>query len=225
MRLLMFALFALVVACDDAPADPADPVAESNEAAPTPSATPSTPTEEAPTTTTGFIEAKVNGELKRYEYLPARENMVFTRLTKMKAQPNAESEEGFELLLMGFDVRQLELPAVIRGGMREAVRGNLAAAGRMPSVTYRDADGNRYLRIVNDDSLECQSLEGLQLTCTFSGTLNGDAGNVEITEGRVQVLLGSDRLSDSLTEATVGRAADESVERAQEGVDRIVKMR
>lgn len=220
----MFLFLFSLVGCDDAPTSTDRVATAPSEETPTPTPT-AEPAAEEPTTTTGFIEAKVNGELKRYEYLPARENMVFTRLTKMKAQPNAESEEGFELLLLGFDVRQLEMPAVIRGGMREAVRGNLAAAQRMPSVKYRDAEGNRYILIVNDESLQCQSLEGLQLTCTFSGTHSGDAGNVEVTDGRLQVLLGSDQLSDSFTEATVGRAADESVEGVQMVIDQRIEIR
>lgn len=219
---MMFLVLVFSLACDDAP-DSTDPVATAPEETTTP--TPEQPAPpEAVETTTGFIEAKVDGELKRFEYLPARDNMVYTRLTKMEARAAEDSEEGFELLLMGFDVRQLELPATIRGGMREAVRGNFAAAQRMPSLKYRNADGEHSIVIFNDESLQCQSLEGLVLSCTFSGTLNGDAGTIEITEGRLQVTLGSDEVSDSFTEATVGRAADESVDQVQMAIDRRVKM-
>lgn len=216
MRTIVF-LLALCVACDDAP-ESAEP-----STSPDPTNEPTTPEpadEAAPETTTGFIEATVDGESKRFEYLPARENMVYTRLTKMEAKAGPDSEEGFELLLMGIDVRQLELPAVIRGGMREAVRGNLAAAQRMPSLKYRNTAGETSIVIFNDDSLECQSLEGLVLSCTFSATLNGDAGTIEVTNGRLQVTLGSDQLADSFTDNTVGRAADESVERVQMVIDR-----
>ncbi len=217
-------LLVLCVGCDD-PAPSVDPAPESTAptAEPAPSTTAPTPTPSE--VTTGFIEAKVDGAPMRYEHLPANDNRVFTRVTKMTAHASAESEEGFELLLNGFDVRTLEMPAVIRGGMRDAVRGNLAAAMRMPALKYRDADGNRYITVFNDDSLECQSLEDLVLTCTFSGTLNGDAGSVEITEGRLQVKLGTDELADSMLEGSVGMAADESLERVQEVIDRRRGMR
>jgi hypothetical protein len=90
----------------------------------------------------------------------------------------------------------------------------------MPSLKYWDAEGNRYVLVFNDESLECQSLEDLVLTCTFSGTASGDAGAVEITDGRAQVLLTTNETADAFTESTVGAAADESVERVQEAIDR-----
>lgn len=215
-----FLIAVVLLACDDAPAETSDPAATSVTPPPT-----EQPTAEAETTT-GFIEAEIDGELKRYEYLPASENMVHTRLTKMLAQASADSEEGFELIFLGFDVRQLELPATIQGGMRDAVRGNIRAAMRMPSVKYHDAEGNMYVYIVSDESLECQSLEELRLSCTFSGTLRGDAGQIEVTEGRLSVQLGSDAMGDAITESTAGRASDEAVDYTQMQIDRrLGKMR
>jgi hypothetical protein len=217
----------LCVACDDDPATtepvetaPADEMPEPT--APTPEPTPA-----APETTTGFIEANVDGELKRYEYLAANDNRVLTRLTKMTARADADSEEGFELLLLGWDVRTVELPMVFKHDMRAAITGgDLSAAGRMPNLKYRDAEGTTYMLLFNDDSLECQSLENLLLKCTFSGTLNENDGDrsIEITDGRAEVLLTTDTVSDAFVEGTVGAAADESTERVQEAIDGVSMM-
>ncbi len=223
-------LVTLCVACEDDPAAteaaPPAPVAETPESAtPTPSPAPAPiPTE--PETTTGFIEATVGGEQKRYEYLPATDNRVLTRLTKMMARAGADSAEGFELLLLGWDVRTVDLPMVFKHDMQAAIHGDIAAAGRMPSLKYRDAEGGVYTLVFNDDSLECQSLDSLLLKCTFSGTLNerdGD-GRLEITDGRAEVQLTTDTVSDAFVEGTVGAAADESTERVQEAIDGVTMM-
>ena len=124
--------------------------------------------------------------------------------------------------MLGFDVRTLEMPAVIQSGARDAIRGNIAAAQRMPSLVYEDSEGTRYTALFNDESLECQSLQDLVLSCTFSATAHARrAGSVEITEGRLQVTLGTDEMADSFTEATVGRLADESTEQVQMRIDRL----
>jgi hypothetical protein len=214
-------LITLCVACDDPPDDEVAAPASSEPNVEAPQPTTPTPAPEAAETTTGFIEAKVDGELKRYEHLPATDNIVLSRITKMTARPSADSEEGLQLLLLGTDVRTVELPMVFSHDMQAAIRGgDLSAAGRMPSLKYWDAEGNRYVLVFNDESLECQSLEDLVLTCTFSGTASGDAGAVEITDGRAQVLLTTNETADAFTESTVGAAADESVERVQEAIDR-----
>lgn len=228
MRFAPALVVMLCLGCDEPPASNNAPEGASapdpQAARPTPASGTPQPTDEA--TTTGFIEAKVNGELKRYEYLPASENRVLRRLTVMKAQRSADDEEGFEFVLMSIDVRQLEMPAVIRSAAREARAGNLRAAMRMPAIKYRDASGNRYIRVVQDESLRCESLEDLVLTCTFSGTLRGDNGAVEISDGRLQVKLGTDARVDAITEAIGGRASDEAVDFAQEQIDRrLGKMR
>lgn len=221
MRTILI-LIALCVACDDEPTTETP----STEAPETPEGVAPTETEEAEEaeeTTTGFIEAEVDGELKRFEYLPAHENQVLTRVTHMQAHPSAGSEEKLEITLLGWDVRQVELPMFFKFGLTSANgRPNLAAAGRMPGLRYKDAEGNVYNRMVNDETLECQSLEDLVLSCTFSGTLEAEEGDgtVELTEGRAEVRLVTNEVADRFIDGTVGMAADESVERVQEEIDR-----
>lgn len=222
MRTILI-LVALCVACDDEPAT--EP--QSTETPETPVGVEPPDTEEAEEaeveTTTGFIEAKVDGELKRFEYLLANENQVLTRVTSMEAHRSADSDERFEINLVGWDVRQVELPMFFKFDMMgDDGRPNLAAAGRMPGLRYEDAEGNVYNRMVNDDTLECQSLEDLVLSCTFSGTLEAeeDDATIELTEGRAEVRLVTNEIADRFIDGTVGMAADESVERVQEAIDR-----
>lgn len=222
MRTILI-LVALCVACDDEPATET----QSTEAPETPVGVEPPDTEEADEpeveTTTGFIEAKVDGELKRFEYLLANENQVLTRVTSMEAHQSANSDERFEINLVGWDVRQVELPMFFKFDMMgDDGRPNLAAAGRMPGLRYEDAEGNVYNRMVNDDTLECQSLEDLVLSCTFSGTLEAeeDDATIELTEGRAEVRLVTNEVADRFIDGTVGMAADESVERVQEAIDR-----
>jgi hypothetical protein len=218
-------LLALCAACDDEPT--AQPQAAEAPETPVgvapPEAEGTAEPEAAEETTTGFIEATVDGERKRFEYLPAHENQVLTRVTHMQAHPSADAEEKLEITLLGWDVRQVELPMFFKFGMRGANgRVSLAAAGRMPGLRYEDAEGNVYNRLVNDDTLECQSLEDLVLSCTFSGTFEAEEGEetVELTEGRAEVRLVTNEMADRFVDGTVGMAADESVERVQEAIDR-----
>lgn len=220
MRTILI-LLALCMACDDEPTT--EP--PSTEAADTPNVpVPNQPEAEAEETTTGFIEAKVDGELKRFEYLPAHDNQVLTRVTHMQAHPSADSEAKLEITLLGWDVRQEELPMFFKFGLQRGGSGRdmLRSAQRMPGIRYADEAGNVYNRMVNDDTLECQSLEDLVLSCTFSGTLQAEDGDatVELTEGRAEVRLVTNELSDRFVEGTVGMAADESVERVGEAIDR-----
>lgn len=173
-------------------------------------------------TTTGFVEATVDGERKRFTYLPADDNKATTMLTLIRGQPAADGEEFLELKLLGFDVRKVELPMVFRGGIAEAARGNLAAARRMPALRYRSPAGDTFVHVFQDDALACQSLEDLVLKCTFAATAVSDdsGGQVEITDGRLEVKLTQNLQADAFLERTVGRAADEAVEAAQEAVDR-----
>lgn len=221
MRTIL-ALVALCGACDDAPATTEAAETARSDEAPEPAASTPTPTPSAAETTSGFIEAKVDGELKRYEYLPAGDNHVTTRTTVMTGRANADSEEGMALMLIGWDVRAVELPMVFKRDVRAAVRGDIAAASRMPSLQYTNAEGTVHMLVFDDESLECQSLEGSRLECTFSGTARPRAGDtsIEITEGRAEVELVSDATADALIEGTVGAAADESTERVQEIIDR-----
>ena len=216
MRTILI-LLALCVACDDEPADESAETTTTTEEAP-PSEAPSEPAEEAEETTTGFIQAKIDGELLRFEYLPAHDNQVLTRATGMLARPSAGSDAKFEINLVGWDVRAEELPKHFKFQMRP---GDLSSAQRMPGLRYKDAEGNVYNRMVTDDTLECLSLEDLVLTCTFSGTLEAEEGDatVELTEGRAEVLLVTNEIADRFIEGTVGMAADESVERVQEAID------
>lgn len=222
MRTLMI-LLALCVACDDESSTEPQPTSPTEAPASAPESPEAAPAAEAEDTTVGFIEAEVDGELKRFEYLPAHENQVLTRVTHMLARPDADSEEKLEITLLGWDVRQVELPAFFKFGMRGADgRPSIAAAGRMPGLRYVDPEGNVYNRLVGDDTLECQSLENLVLSCTFSGTLEAEEGDgtVELSAGRAQVRLVTDEVADRFVEGTVGMAADESVERVQEAIDR-----
>lgn len=219
MRTILI-LIAFCAACDDSPAGESAETTTTEDAPP--SEAPSEPAaeaEEAEETTTGFIQAKIDGELLRFEYLPAHDNQVLTRATGMLARPSAGSEAKFEINLVGWDVRAEELPKHFKFQMRP---GDLSSAQRMPGLRYEDADGNVYNRMVADDTLECLSLEDLVLTCTFSGTLEAEDGDatVELTEGRAEVRLTTNEIADRFIEGTVGMAADESVERVQEAIDR-----
>jgi len=214
-----------MVACDDD--EVTEPETAAAEAAEEKSADPgaqaaAAAADDGDETTTGFVEAKVDGEPKRFTYLPADDNKATTRLTLIRGQPGADSEEFLELKLLGFDVRKVELPMAFRSGVGEAARGNLAAARRMPALRYRDAAGDTFVHIFNDESLTCQSLEDLVLTCTFSAEATSDDSgeNVAITDGRLQVKLTQDLRADAFLERTVGRAADEAVEGVQKQIDR-----
>lgn len=75
----------------------------------------------------------------------------------------------------------------------------------MAAMNYWTADVVGHPVVFNGDSFECQSLEDLRLTCTFSGTAHPDEGGpVEITDGRLEVQLTTNELRDRFIEATSG---------------------
>jgi hypothetical protein len=198
-------ILGLCVGCNNAPAS-TEATGASSHTEPTPgakadpdeTADPTTPTSPGVETTTGFIEAKVDGELKRFEHLPAAGNMVAANGTFLRAVASAESKEEFKFTLTHLDVREMEFPTVIQ---------NAPLSMRLAGMNYRDAEGTGHTVAFNDESLECQSLEELLLKCTFSGTSHvKGGGTVEITEGRLEVQLNSNAATDSFIKATSGAA-------------------
>ncbi|GAB5541579.1 MAG: hypothetical protein SangKO_013390 [Sandaracinaceae bacterium] len=187
----------VAVACDDGSTetDPSEPVtiAETAEVEP---AADEAPTAPAVATTTGFIEASVGGELKRFEYLEAAHNTAAANGTFLEARPSAESEESFKFALVNLDVREMDFPTSIRSNVRRM---------QMAGMNYWDAEGEGHPVVFDDDSLTCQSLESLLLRCTFSGTAHpDDGGPVAITDGRLEVQLTTDALRDRFIEGTSG---------------------
>jgi hypothetical protein len=147
-------------------------------------------------TTTGFIEATVGGAPKRFELLPANHNTAAANGTFLEARASAESDERFEFSLVHLDVRDMEFPATIRSNVR---------AREMAGMNYWDAEGTGHPVVFNDDSFVCQDLSDLRLSCTFSGTAHPDEGGpVEITDGRLEVLLTTNELRDRFIESTSG---------------------
>ncbi|HJL15694.1 MAG TPA: hypothetical protein RMH99_08565 [Sandaracinaceae bacterium LLY-WYZ-13_1] len=91
-------------------------------------------------------------------------------------------------------------------GFPTTIRSNLRAR-QMASMTYWTPEVIGHPVVLNGDSLECQSLEDLLLTCTFSGTAHPDEGGpVEIGDGRREVRLTRNELRDRFIEATSGGA-------------------
>ncbi len=203
MRAILI-LVLLCVGCDEAARDESaesETVVETTsnaETTPDVAPEPATPTPPAAETTAGFIEAKVDGELKRFEYLPAGENTAAANGTFLEARATADRNERFELSLVHLDVREMDFPTTIRSNVR---------AMKMAGMNYWDAEGTGHPVVFNDDSFECQSLEDLLLRCTFSGTAHPNRGGpVEITDGRLEVQLTTNEVRDRFIEATSGAA-------------------
>lgn len=226
MRTLLWLSLALtLVACgeSDAPPPPPTPPETPPEAPPEPPPVPDpptpTPTPSAEATTEGFVSLTLDGVERRFEYLPAARNRATTRITTMEARVGPNSTEQVKLLLVGIDARALEYPTTIARDADAAARGNLRAAMRIPSIQYIDAQGTRYNHAFGD-TLECQSLEGLRLRCTFEAEAHSRDQLVHITNGQLDITLTGDAGTDAMIDRLGGSAADRAIEAAQEAVDR-----
>lgn len=113
--------------------------------------------------------------------------------TFMEARSTPESVERFVLALLNLDVREFDFPTTIESQPRQI---------RMATLNWWDAEDNGHPLVFNGDALQCQSLEELRLRCSFSGTARGDEGPVEITDGRLEVLLRTNAAADTAIEVT-----------------------
>ena len=120
-----------------------------------------------------------------------------------------------------WDVRDVEYPARFAHDIRSAVRGrDIRAAMRLPSFVYVQG-GERHVAMFRDPPLECDRFEAQTLHCTFEIEVPRDGGGtIRVTDGELEIALKSNAMADAILEGTVGMAADEAVDRAQETLDR-----
>lgn len=213
-------VFAACGESDDTPPPPPETPPAEPPAPPEPPPTPAAPTAPAAEETTeGHIALTLDGVERRFEHLPANGNRATSRITMMEASTGPDATERVKFILIGIDVRSLEYPATISRDMGAAGRGDLRAAMRIPSLQYVDAQGTRY-NYTFGDSLECQSLEGMRLRCTFEAEARSRDQLVRITAGELDITLGGSAAEDARIDALGGSAADQAIDRAQDLVDR-----
>ena len=226
LHLSFVALLAPLVvssACSEDEPGPAPAAAPSTgaPAAEAESEAPAAPVDEGPEMTEGFIRATIDGEAHRFEHLEADRNQATSRTTVLAAFDGPEEEHGVEILLTGWDVRDVEYPARFAHDIRSAVRGrDIRAAMRLPSFVYVQG-GERHVAMFRDPPLECDRFEAQTLHCTFEIEVPRDGGGtIRVTDGELEIALKSNAMADAILEGTVGMAADEAVDRAQESLDR-----